>query len=100
MKKILALLIVATGLLAGCAAPTPYAQNCINTTPNMSAARWKCLQAEPKQTYSNNQPSTQQAPAYDPFRAPTIVPMGNNGLTPGNSGMNCTPDGRGGYNCR
>ena len=39
-------------------------------------------------------------PAYDPFRAPAIVPMGNNGLTPGNSGMNCTPDGRGGYNCR
>lgn len=65
MKKILGLLVLSTGLLAGCASktPSPYAQNCIKTTPQMSAARWDCLQGEPKQTDSNSQQPKQQTQA-------------------------------------
>lgn len=86
--------------MAGCGSTHPLVKNCVDTTPAMSSARWSCIQDANAQIYGNrnNQPATQQAPAYDPFRVPTtnLTP----GLTGGNQGMTCTPDGRGGYNCR
>ena len=67
---------------------TPFAQ-CVMQQQQADTANAAAAQAK-----QNAQP------AYDPLRAPAIVPMGNNGLTSGNSALNCTPDGRGGYNCR
>lgn len=75
-------------LIAGCATH-PLVQQCVDTTPAMSGARWSCIQQANAQIYGsgNNQQATQQAPAYDPFRAPTIVNTGP-GTTSGNTNYN------------
>ncbi len=73
-------------LMIGCGATHPLTQKCIDTTPRASAARWNCLQQANAQIYSNSptQQPSQQTPAYDPFRAPTIVNTAP-GLTSGNT---------------
>jgi hypothetical protein len=98
MKLTLPITLSALFLVA-CGTP-PYKQHCLSISGYWD--RVACMnqadQDRNAQLYRNNlQP---QAPAYDPFRAPTIVDTGNSGLTNGNRGMNCTPDGHGGYNCR
>jgi hypothetical protein len=84
MKYLLA--IVGVCLLTACAAPSPQAQRCIDSTPKMSAARWSCLQDANSRANASQaaQRPAQQAPAYDPFRAPTIVNTGP-GTTSGNT---------------
>ncbi len=72
-------------LVIGCGTNHPLTQKCIDTTPRASMARWNCLQQANSQIYANTpQQPAQQSPAYDPFRAPTIVNT-QPGLTSGNT---------------
>jgi hypothetical protein len=73
-------------LIVGCGATHPLTQRCIDTTPPASGARWNCLQQANAQIYAATptQQPVLQAPAYDPFRAPTIVNTAP-GLTSGNT---------------
>lgn len=82
----LASLVFASLFLFGCGTTHPLTQQCIDSTPRASAARWNCLQQANAQIYATQptQQPVQQAPAYDPFRAPTIVNT-SPGLTSGNT---------------
>ena len=119
MNNFLCILLLSIAILSGCAAPSPYAKNCINTTPSMSAARWTCLQGESAQGNAGIQQPVQQAPAYDWSSAPTPGSMtpsvsgGNkgpiklNGMPDPNRPQQinpmskvCTPNGSGGYVCQ